>query len=87
MSLGLLLLIAVGCGSSEGSEPEQPTAQDNSKPASQAHPESPEWSVISDGINLELATPDLGVGTPRCGVVMSDEMGLIKFPGVTLPPS
>ena len=44
----------------------------------------PKWTVISDEINLELATPDLGVGVQRFGVVLSDDSGLIKFPIVRL---
>jgi hypothetical protein len=40
--------------------------------------------VISEEIDLELATPDLGVGVQRFGVVLSDDRGLIKFPIVKL---
>jgi len=48
-----------------------------------AEPE-PNWTVISDDIDLELATPDLGVGMQRFGIVLSDDTGLIKFPVVKL---
>jgi len=44
----------------------------------------PSWTVISEDIDLELATPDLGVGVQRFGVVLSDQTGLIKFPIVKL---
>jgi len=44
----------------------------------------PNWTVISEEIDLELATPDLGVGVQRFGVVLSDDSGLIKFPVVRL---
>jgi len=44
----------------------------------------PQWTVLSDEINLELATPDLGVGVQRFGFVLSDDTGLIKFPVVSL---
>ena len=48
-----------------------------------AEPE-PSWIVISEEIDLELATPDLGLGVQRFGVVLSDDFGLIKFPIVKL---
>ena len=44
----------------------------------------PAWTAISEEINLVLATPDLGVGTQRFGIVLSDASGLIKFPVVRL---
>ena len=48
---------------------------------------APIWTVISEQINLELSTPDLGVGIQRFGVVLSDDFGLIKFPIVKLTAS
>jgi hypothetical protein len=50
-------------------------------------PLEPNWTVISEEIDLELATPDLGVGVQRFGVVLSDDTGLIKFPIVKLTSS
>jgi hypothetical protein len=40
------------------------------------------WTVVSDELDLVLATPDLGVGEQRFAVVLSDQEGLIKFPVV-----
>ena len=40
------------------------------------------WSVVSDGIDIVLATPDLGVGPQRFALVLSDDEGIIKFPVV-----
>ena len=38
------------------------------------------WTVVSDDIGAELATPDLGVGDRRWAVVLFDDLGTIKFP-------
>ena len=44
----------------------------------------PTWTVISEDLYLELATPDLGVGTQRFGIVLSDDKGIIKLPIVSM---
>jgi hypothetical protein len=88
MLLGITSLALVGCGSSdtstnEADSPSDSTTQTSPNSASLA-PSEPSWEVISEDINLEFATPDLGVGTQRIGVVLSDKSGLIKFPVVRL---
>ncbi|MDA1280839.1 MAG: hypothetical protein O3B95_12530 [Chloroflexi bacterium] len=91
---------AVACGSPGESEKGTPVSTGQSTPpvAAVSSPGSnggasfsgvpgipgPGWTVISDLIRLELATPDLGVGSQRFGVVLSDDSGLIKFPIVRL---
>ena len=81
--LGAISAIFLACGGTETA-----TDAEHSPPAiatsAIAHTESTEWTVISEGINLELATPDLGVGMQRFGMVLSDQNGLIKFPVVNL---
>ena len=64
----------------------QTSAQEPGLPAalSSFAPIEPNWTVISEDIDLELATPDLGVGTQRFGIVLSDNQGIIKFPIVSL---
>jgi hypothetical protein len=88
---GLAVVAIVACGSSgnpevTSSDSTQTSVQESGLPSelsSFAEPE-PSWTVISEEINLELATPDLGVGVQRFGVVLSDDFGLIKFPIVKL---
>ena len=88
---GFAGLAVVACGSSgnpgvASPDSTQTSVQESGLPtqlSSFAEPE-PSWTVISDEIDLELATPDLGVGTQRFGVVLSDDLGLIKFPIVKL---
>ena len=84
-------LAIVACGSSVDPEIASPNLTQTSvqesglttQLSSFAEPE-PSWTVISEEIDLELATPDLGVGVQRFGVVLSDDFGLIKFPIVNL---
>ena len=81
MALGLLLTFAaVACGndepvgedlSSSGSVPNVSSGSTGIEPA------EPDWTAISEEINLVLATPDLGVGMQRFGIVLSDDTGLI----------
>ncbi|MDG0868022.1 TlpA family protein disulfide reductase [Candidatus Lucifugimonas marina] len=89
--VGLLTIALVACSSDELPEVKPPdsrqtSVQESGLPnalSSFAEPE-PRWTVVSDEINLELATPDLGVGVQRFGIVLSDDSGLIKFPIVKL---
>ncbi|MBT3994446.1 MAG: thioredoxin family protein [Chloroflexi bacterium] len=89
--LALLSIAVIACSSDEPSEvtpsdSPQTSVQESGLPnalSSFTEPE-PLWTVISDEIDLELATPDLGVGAQRFGVVLSDKSGLIKFPIVKL---
>ena len=91
VTFSLASLILVACGSdvpaSEGTSASAPNATAGVPPASGraaiATP-VPNWTAISEDIDLVLATPDLGVGTQRFGVVLSDDSGLIKFPIVRL---
>jgi hypothetical protein len=87
---GFAGLVIVACGSSENPEVTSPAAQTSiqeswlpSNPSYFAEPELG-WTVISEEIYLELATPDLGVGVQRFGIVLSDDFGLIKFPIIEL---
>lgn len=82
LSLFAVVIIAmavVACGSSDKSVDEPSSSSAESLLTHQQN-----WTVISDTIDLELATPDLGVGVQRFGVVLSDKSGLIKFPVVKL---
>ena len=88
---GVAVLLLVGCGSSKNYEVDpngfmQTPVQESGLPNQLsifAEPE-PSWIVISEEIDLELATPDLGLGVQRFGIVLSDDFGLIKFPIVKL---
>ena len=88
VAVGAMSLAIAACGSSDGdgsvaSEPEsQP--QESAAASSSILAPPPSWVAISEEINLELATPDLGIGTQRFGIVLSDNDGLIKFPIVRL---
>lgn len=70
-----LAAIVVSCSGSEseveptyGTQPEPTGSEDTS------------WTAIPNGLNAELATPDLGKGIQRFGVVLSSEDGLLRFP-------
>ncbi|HIM59752.1 MAG TPA: hypothetical protein EYM41_04080, partial [Dehalococcoidia bacterium] len=87
VGVGLASLAIVACGSDEpvgedlsssGSVPNVSSGSTGIEPA------EPGWTAISEEINLVLATPDLGVGMQRFGIVLSDDTGLIKFPIVRL---
>ena len=92
VTTGLVSLVIVACGSGVPTGKIVPTPE----PVSAAAPIGqssgtaafatpvPNWTVISEKIDVVLATPDLGVGTQRFGVVLSDDSGLIKFPVVRL---
>lgn len=80
-AIGTAVLVLTACDTSDKSET-LPT--DQAAGSVSTTPAQPGWTVISDEINLELATPDLGVGIQRFGVVLSDGAGLIKFPIVKL---
>ena len=99
LTVGLTSLVVIACGSdgptsesapesesapitNSGGAPNSGGAQASGR-AAFATPE-PNWTAISEEIDLVLATPDLGVGTQRFGVVLSDDSGLIKFPIVRL---
>jgi hypothetical protein len=94
-AVGLISLVAVACGSGEGttgseSAPVTTSAATSISGDAQTSDRDalatpvPNWIAISEEIHLVLATPDLGVGTQRFGVVLSDNSGLIKFPIVRL---
>jgi len=87
VGVGLASLAIVACGSDEpvgedlsssGSLPNVSSGSTGIEPAELG------WTAISEEINLVLATPDLGVGMQRFGIVLSDDTGLIKFPIVRL---
>jgi hypothetical protein len=94
--LALLTLVfasitLLACASDElqeavSSDSAQPSVQESGLPTALSSFASlePSWTVISEDIDLELATPDLGVGTQRFGIVLSDDKGIIKFPIVSL---
>lgn len=90
--LSLTSITLVACATSDDQQEVSPPAETQNsvqvtdKPAglSQFVELERSWTVISDEIDLELATPDLGVGVQRFGVVLSDKIGLIKFPIVKL---
>jgi hypothetical protein len=88
LAVGLTSLLIVACGSSDTSSPavsdSSSTEPTTSTASSALALPTPNWVAISEEINLVLATPDLGVGTQRFGVVLSDDNGLIKFPVVRL---
>lgn len=79
-AVGCVVFAATACGSSSTTQnPVDPTAT-----VSTASPVEtlPDWTVVSEDLDVVLATPDLGVGDQRFAVVMSDLEGLIKFPVV-----
>jgi hypothetical protein len=89
--VGLAAIALTACSSDDPSNATEPDSvqslvQDSEMPdgSSSLSETEPVWTVISDEIDLELATPDLGVGVQRFGVVLSDRSGLIKFPVVKL---
>ena len=86
---GIASIAFVACASSDTKEvastaPSQPSVDQSDRTGRESSFTSvePSWTVISDKIYLELATPDLGVGIQRFGVVLSDDTGLLKFPVV-----
>ena len=91
LSLAFASVALVACTSDElpevvSSDSVQTSVQESDLPAGLSSFASlePTWTVISEDIDLELATPDLGVGTQRFGIVLSDDQGIIKFPIVSL---
>lgn len=87
VTIGFASLALMACGSDDLAR----ESVSSSGPASNAASgrtgielSEPAWTAISEEINLVLATPDLGVGTQRFGIVLSDASGLIKFPVVRL---
>ncbi|MDA0676997.1 MAG: hypothetical protein O2788_03205 [Chloroflexi bacterium] len=70
------LVAVIGCGS------DMPSAAQTDRPAASQEPAAPEWTVVGDGLDITLATPDLGVGEQRFALVLSDQQGLIKLPVV-----
>ncbi|MDP6665919.1 MAG: hypothetical protein QF357_00820 [Dehalococcoidia bacterium] len=95
---GVGSLVAVACGSTDspgetaagpgaGSAAATETISDSrgaAGPGAALTPPEPGWTAISEEIDLVLATPDLGTGTQRFGIVLSDDRGLIRFPVVKL---
>ena len=88
-ALGLVVLAATACGTSSSEQP--PLAPTASVPAAGTASGNPSpifdeplqsWTVVSDELNVVLATPDLGVGDQRFALVLSDLEGLVKFPVV-----
>ena len=74
----LLSAFIYACGDGDAAAPEPTAAPEE---AVSELPEPPRnWSVVSDDIGAELATPDLGVGDRRWAVVLFDDLGTIKFP-------
>ena len=72
--LGVLALVAfgvVGCGWLPVPKPADPFGA--------AYPTVRDEAT---GITAILGTPDLGVGTFRVAIALSDRTGLIRFPGV-----
>ncbi len=90
IAVGLTSLAILACGppgpSDEGASEPVPTASAGPLDSGGAlfALAEPSWAAISEEIDLEFATPDLGVGTQRFGIVLSDDRGLIKFPIVRL---
>jgi len=81
-SVAILLLTTISLAalmvSCAGSESEvEPTSEIPSEPTGS---EGTSWTAIPNGLNAELATPDLGKGVQRFGVVLSSEDGLLRFP-------
>lgn len=83
VALGLIAMVAVACGSStEGADQptNAPAASPTEDPLARFNETQHDWTVISDDLDVVLATPDLGVGPQRFALVLSDSQGLIKFP-------
>ncbi len=85
----LLALAATACSSGESAA--QPTA--TTEPTAAVPAEDPfarfdenqhGWTVVSDELDVVLATPDLGTGPQRFAIVVSDSQGLVKFPVLEL---
>lgn len=70
-----LAAIVASCSGSESEV--EPTSGTQPEPTGS---EDTSWTAIPNGLNAELATPDLGKGIQRFGVVLSSEDGLLRFP-------
>jgi hypothetical protein len=70
------MFAVIGCGSDAS------TVAQTDQPVTTQVPAAPEWTVIGDGLDITLATTDLGVGEQRFALVLSDQHGLIKLPVV-----
>lgn len=91
-AIGLAAMTIVACGSSaEGvaqtastATPSvvSPTPDPAEDPFARFDENQHGWTVVSDEIDVVLATPDLGVGPQRFALVLSDNQGLVKFPVV-----
>ncbi len=85
---GLIALTAIACGSpGEDVVQATPTATQaaaipTEDPFARFDENQHGWTVVSDEIDVVLATPDLGVGSQRFALVLSDSQGLVKFPVV-----
>ena len=74
----LLTAFSFACGGEDAAAPEPTSVPAEAVSELPEHPKN--WSVVSDDIGAELATPDLGVGDRRWAVVLFDDLGTIKFP-------
>lgn len=90
-SFGLVAVTAIACSSGEGTVQATSTSTQIIASPTQALGENPfarfdenqhGWTVVSDEIDVVLATPDLGVGAQRFALVLSDTQGIVKFPVV-----
>ena len=82
--VALLSAFIYACGNGDAAAPEStvpPQATEGEAVPELAEPPR-NWSVVSDDIGAELATPDLGVGDRRWAVVLFDDLGTIRFPVV-----
>jgi hypothetical protein len=70
------MVAVVGCGS------DAPSAAETDRPVASEVPAASVWTVLGDGLDITLATPDLGIGEQRFALVLSDQQGLIKLPVV-----
>ena len=71
-------VILTGCGNAEATLPTPGANAD----AVTSGAEQPDWTVVSNGLNVVLATPDLGLGEQRFAMVLSTREGLVRFPVV-----
>ena len=78
-----LFVFACGGGDATGPEPTEAAPEPTVAPA-EAESELAEpprnWTVVSDDIGAELATPDIAIGDRRWAVVLYDDSGTVKFP-------
>ena len=80
----MLALFVFACGGvATGPEPTAAAPEPTVAPA-KAESELAEpprnWTVVSDDIGAELATPDIAIGDRRWAVVLYDDSGTVKFP-------